>query len=571
MKTGRKLGIIFAVIYDRRANMKVLKVFIFSISLVMVFIYGARGIGILEADYGARPISLGGAYVAVGGDASSVLWNPAGIPSTKYGIISIGFQNKFNDINYFEFFGTANLSLIPFLKDFGGYGGIGFVFWSTKEQGWNEYNEPTENISASEMLLAIAYKRVFAKIISAGISLKLGVQNIAGASDMALVIDVGAQSVIEGIGIGLLVKNIGIGSQTAKIPMGMVLGGYYTIFRTMDFQHSISASAELSSVQNVGFGLRFGGEYTWKPIRIWDGMLKIRLGYDFLPSKTLGIFSGLKGGLGISYYGFTLDYSLGIYGILGASHEINLSYDFDQLFIKLMTQADKIPPVVSIDISGNFITPDADGLNDYIAVRMKVKDDVGISSWGYNILDSTGNIVLSFGITNAQPVSEVEKEFNWDALDTKTKKALPDDIYSIEVWATDPAGNISKNVQRNIIVSSDPYLPILALDKSKIVSKDDKITITLARELPRPLNKWILIITDADGKEVKRISGEATKKQVGKRTEIEYIKFEKVEWDGTDNNGNLLANGVYYLKLVVEYNNGLTRSSFPIEIKVDVQ
>lgn len=61
---------------------------------ILVFSVGF-GLSLLENTVGPRPLSFGGAYVAVGGDNESIFWNPAGIPNVDFGSVSLGYQNRF--------------------------------------------------------------------------------------------------------------------------------------------------------------------------------------------------------------------------------------------------------------------------------------------------------------------------------------------------------------------------------------------------------------------------------------------------------------------------------------------
>ncbi|MGB9621392.1 MAG: hypothetical protein ACPL4C_03000, partial [Brevinematia bacterium] len=204
----------------------------FLVVLLSLFLVGeVYSLSLLEGTVGARPLSLAGAYIAVGGDNESIFWNPAGIPNVEYGSISIGYQNRFLGFNYVETYGSfkvpiKNISLLD------GFGGFGFAFWSTEDERWNDINELEGKVYANEYLFALGYKKVFSDALSFGVSLKLGGKSVDDVSSMTFLVDVGALSKIEGIGIGLAVKNIGIGSETMTIPMGISLGAYYTIFST---------------------------------------------------------------------------------------------------------------------------------------------------------------------------------------------------------------------------------------------------------------------------------------------------------------------------------------------------
>ncbi len=69
--------------------------------------YGIAGTA--TADTGARPMGMGGAFVAVSDDAYSTYWNPAGLASAPQGLhlTYSGRLNRRNELGFNDFFGLA--------------------------------------------------------------------------------------------------------------------------------------------------------------------------------------------------------------------------------------------------------------------------------------------------------------------------------------------------------------------------------------------------------------------------------------------------------------------------------
>ena len=65
---------------------------------------GSAGLAFLKLGVGARPIALGDAYTAVGGDVSSIYWNPAGMMAVEGTDVGLMHAEWFQDIRY-EFAG----------------------------------------------------------------------------------------------------------------------------------------------------------------------------------------------------------------------------------------------------------------------------------------------------------------------------------------------------------------------------------------------------------------------------------------------------------------------------------
>ncbi|MCX8096752.1 MAG: hypothetical protein N3D81_04570 [Spirochaetes bacterium] len=522
---------------------------------------------LLENTIGPRPLSLGGAYVAVGGDNESIFWNPAGIPNVKYGSVSLGYQNRFLGFSYLEFYGSFKVPVkeIPLLD---GVGGLGFAFWGTEEERWSDINELDGKVYANEYLFGLGYKKVFSDALSIGFALKLAGQSVDDVSSLSFVLDVGAISSVEGVGIGLAIKNIGIGSTNIDIPMGISLGAFYTVFNTPDNQHSVSLTGQLDSVYGSGFSLKVGSEYSWIPT-FWDGVIRVRLGYDTLPSKDLGILSGLGGGFDVSWYGATLKYSLYNLGFIGASHNVQLSYDFDFLLKRTLAQDDKESPTISLLVRPKMIVM---GNEKYgkINIDIDIADNVGIKYWGYRIIDSSENVVYYYDLTNAKSLPKVSKSIEWDGK-SQVGSPLYDDIYKLKVFAYDDVGNVSEKVEKNIIISADPRNIILIPDKQVITSPTDKLTVSSFRDVSNVISYRIVVVSERDGSIIREFKESANIKLTkdGKIASGKPLEFKSIVWDLKKSDGELAEKGIYVVQGEFEFVGNVIRKSFPAEVRID--
>ncbi len=539
---------------------------IFGFLVLVSFSYA---ISLLDGTVGARPLSLGASYVAVGGDNESIFWNPAGLPNVRYASFSIGYQNRFLGFNYVDFYSSFRVpTKLPDILN--GIWGVGFAYWATEEESWNEFNELTGKISANEYIVGVGYKKVFSDALSFGATLKFAGQTVDDMSSLTFLVDVGALSKIEGVGIGIAIRNIGFGSDAVDIPMGISLGAYYTVFSTPDEQHSVAISGELDSVQGSGFSLKGGAEYTWMPI-FWDGVVRVRLGYDTLPSKDLGVLSGLGFGFDVSWYGATLKYSLYNMGFAGASHIVQLSYDLDFLLKKTLAEKDTEKPTLSILVRPKFIIP---SIKDYesINIDVSIADNVGIKVWGYTILDSSENVVYSFAITNSRPLAKVAKSIVWEGK-AETGNILYDDSYTLKVFAYDESGNLSEKIERNIVISTDPRNIILVTDREVVTSPRDEVTIRSLRGVIENITSYrVVIVSQATGnvvREFKQVAKVQTTKG-GKIVSGQPLSFDSIKWNLKDLNGEIVPNGVYVIQGEFEFVGNVLKKSFSTEVKVEM-
>ena len=63
---------------------------------------GTVGLKFLDIGVGARALAMGEAYAALGGDASSIFWNPSGIANVQNGDFFAGFTSWPADINLYS-------------------------------------------------------------------------------------------------------------------------------------------------------------------------------------------------------------------------------------------------------------------------------------------------------------------------------------------------------------------------------------------------------------------------------------------------------------------------------------
>lgn len=269
---------------------------------------------------------------------------------------------------------------------------------------------------------------------------------------------------------------------------------------------------------------------------------------------------------------------------------------------------DVTPPDITYIQKETYASPNFDGIQDEIPIELDIKDDRYIMMWKLEIYDNTGKIVRT--IANKEERKEtvkfqdvvkryfspkkgipIPKQVIWDGRDDKGN-VVADGKYSFKFYAMDDNKNINKEgtAAGNIVIKTDKPLIesqvqnlifspnndgskdtfILDIDiiKSKIESiteeksdiieiKKESINTSIKselnmKELSQTINQkvddkkeekkeekkqvWVVEILDSSDKIVKSYTFDNPGKQ-------------KLEWDGNDEKGNKMADGVYKVKL----------------------
>ncbi len=197
------------------------------------------GRSILSDGAGNRALSLGGAYAAIGDDASAVFWNPGclglvqrpEVQASHTNLMGLGFSEQYASIVLPSWqWGVGSLSIRRF-----GVDGI---------EGRDNRNILTDpNLSNSETELTFGYGRQIASAWSLGGAVKLRSQSLAGYSDTGQGIDLGVQvhplvaigvdhNRARDLSLGVAVRNavppsLRLNEVPVKDPVGIRVGSAY--------------------------------------------------------------------------------------------------------------------------------------------------------------------------------------------------------------------------------------------------------------------------------------------------------------------------------------------------------
>lgn len=197
-------------------NIRYLARFILIIFLIITESYFAQNVSktgttaasFLEIPVGAKAIGMGGAFVSVANDASSLFWNPSGIASIeKYEAI----------LSHTSWIAETSFDFAGLVIPLGEFGNLGLSFTSfsmddlkvrtvEKPEGTGEY------FSAGDIAIGISYSRNLSDRFSIGFTGKYIQQTIWHMTASAFAIDAGTEfktDLFGGMAIGASILNFG--------------------------------------------------------------------------------------------------------------------------------------------------------------------------------------------------------------------------------------------------------------------------------------------------------------------------------------------------------------------------
>jgi outer membrane protein OmpA-like peptidoglycan-associated protein len=284
-------------------------------ALLIIIFAGGPGSTIfplLRIDMGPRAAALGGAFSALSGDVSLILFNPSGIADMKSSEISVGRQEWFA--------GFKDHYLLFAIKQPLGTIGIGGIFSSVGGiETWSDENERGEDISVSSWILTIGYAEEVLEELKLGASLKLLHEDLYLVKGDGVAFDLGFQvTPFSWFSLGGSLQNVGSGVKYGKnrypLPRLFRFGGALSPFK------SLILVADGVSPRGGDFEIHLGIEYTIQ------NLISLRIGWRNGPQEMeLG---GWTYGVGALIKRIYLDYAFVPYGKLGYTHRFGIKYVF---------------------------------------------------------------------------------------------------------------------------------------------------------------------------------------------------------------------------------------------------
>ena len=321
---------------------------------------GTSGADFLEIGVGSRPSGMGEAFTAEVGDINSIYYNPAGLGTLKFPMLSIMHQELILD-SLFE-----NVSLaFPLWQGFFGFSTS--VFWVPPfdKIDINGNTIGTVNFYNVSGIFAYGYSLGFMEV---GGSFKYIYQKIdtlqlhSGAFDIGILKRMTMYSPfdapIRNFSLGLSIQNIGTQAKDDSLPRLIRAGLSYKMSHFFGFnvdllENAITSSDlyDFTSGFNESFRINTGIELNYLDI------LFLRAGYKFNDAAKYTF--GLGFNYAIKNIAFVVDASYQDAGVFGPVYSFTITF---KLIPKVITIEDKLKAEVHYQRGIRyFITDDIDG------------------------------------------------------------------------------------------------------------------------------------------------------------------------------------------------------------------
>jgi long-subunit fatty acid transport protein len=312
---------------------------------------GTTAAPFLSIGQGARALSMGGAFVSVADDPSSMYWNPAGIADINGAALVVDHTQWLADIQYNYLAGAIYLSAIGTL-------GVSFTASNIGEMRVTTTDNPEGNgeiFSVSDVAFSVGYAIKLTDRFSIGFNPKFVYQKIWKMSASAMAIDIGVKydTPFDGVILGMSISNFGTKMQmqgtsssvlfdpdpsttgnNGKIPANLTteewalplnfkVGVAYKALS--DETNKLTLAIDASHPNDNYESVDLGGEY------IFNDFLALRCGYksmfltDSQEGMTLGV--GVKQAV-VGTFQFMFDYAYQDFGILKNAQQFSIGIMF---------------------------------------------------------------------------------------------------------------------------------------------------------------------------------------------------------------------------------------------------
>lgn len=311
-------------IYTLNINMKI-KHFVFLLSVTFLAIpspvyaksNGTTAGNFLSIDIGARPAAMGGAYTAIGADAESLAYNPAGIAMAACPNLSLMHNQWFEGIAL-DYIGLA----IP--TGIGSFGVSGRMLWMDQME-ITTLAQPSgtdEEFTSADTAYGLAYAFTFFKKFGLGVNYKMVNETIDKESADTSAIDAGfifapTSRFLIGVSALNLSGALKYGDESFILPREKRLSIAYKLLKN----RNLAFVADLKMDSDEKISQLFGAECIL-------GILALRAGYRADIKDNVDSASGISAGLGLKLGSFELNYAWVPYGDLGTTNRLSIGIWF---------------------------------------------------------------------------------------------------------------------------------------------------------------------------------------------------------------------------------------------------
>lgn len=317
---------------------------LFTLGIFKIYLYadgttGTSGATFLEIGTGSRPLGMGEAFTAATEDVHSLYYNPAGIATLKYPVLSLMHQELIMDSRY------ENISFaFPLYNGF--LAGSNSTFWVPPFDKIDENGNETGTVQYYNTCTTLGYGQSLG-FIEIGASAKYIYQRIDTLKLHSAAADLGIlkrmymfspfEAPIRNFAIGLAIQNLGTNAKKDPLPRLLRLGLSYYLTDWLNFnidfiENAIDSSdlVDFTSGFNESFRINTGIEIMYKEI------IYLRAGYRFNDAGTYSFGTGFNYAIG--NVSFILDASYSDSGPFGGNYSFNITF---KLIPKVITKEDE--------------------------------------------------------------------------------------------------------------------------------------------------------------------------------------------------------------------------------------
>lgn len=353
---------------------------------------GTTGASFLKIGIGARPTSMGNAFIAQENDLNAFHWNPAGL-------FALDDRNiEYSHIEWFQGIRYESVRYVqPYTDKINLGGSLDFLYTGTIEgMSVNQYGVPTTplNFSASDLMLNLSVSYKYRENLINGWNLKLFRESIYRFSGYGIALDIGwLLYVDDGTWLkelklphwlkwsrlnalykiypekaGFVIKNLGtmtaLDKQSFPLPTSLGLGITREFFKDRP-EHSLIYNFDINIPYYKAMNFNLGFEY------VYNNLLFVRTG--FKSGAKLGFLSKLSFGFGLyfrNYKDLKFDYAFSSYGDLGLTHQISLTMKVGEYKKELLRGKKRLTRAQRLEQK----------YNDFITQAKKYEDEGNLKS-----------------------------------------------------------------------------------------------------------------------------------------------------------------------------------------------
>ncbi len=379
----------------------------------------------LSTYVGARTLGLGGAFVGAADDASSVVWNPAGLSTLVPNEIRMDAARLFEDTTLSAFGFAVPGNKLP------SFGLTVLTLRSGAFDRTDEMNNPLGSFSENETAYILTMSRALTPRFALGVNSKLVRQSLEDFSAGGFGFDVGAiMSLTPDLKVGASAINLG----GPNLTLQSTKETYATQFRG-GFSYAVLhgrglIAGEMDQTQNSGLTIHGGSEYWVEPA------FALRVGMN--DQHASGGFSYRTGGH------YQIDYGVSDHP-LGLIHRVGVSYRFGGFYASAKAEPEVFSPTGESAVTN-------------IVLGSRTKSDT--DNWSLSLVNKTDETVRKFGGKGVPPAHLL-----WDGKD-ESGMPLPDGVYRYQLVVHDADGREILSPTHTVEISTGgpqgtvPVIPI---------------------------------------------------------------------------------------------------------------